>query len=73
MTSKPSKLGLFGFESLSALFPGVDSSSTEASQPRTKQSWKKRRMMSPGVPGSSLKALVTIPRTTFSALGHNSL
>jgi len=49
---------------------GVDATTTEASQPSTKQSWKKRCSVAPTVMKVSRYFLATASRTMDSASGH---
>uniref|UniRef100_A0A0A9CJ27 Uncharacterized protein n=1 Tax=Arundo donax TaxID=35708 RepID=A0A0A9CJ27_ARUDO len=70
ITSNPPS-DLFGAASFSAAFPAVDSISTDASQPLTKQSWKKRRRSLAGsAAGSAATRASTMSRTTASAAGQ---
>ena len=73
MTSKPRMLGLLATESFSALLPGVELMRMEASQPRTKQSWKCIRMSPAPTPGSRAIPRRTALRTISSACGHECL
>uniref|UniRef100_A0A0A9EDH7 Uncharacterized protein n=2 Tax=Arundo donax TaxID=35708 RepID=A0A0A9EDH7_ARUDO len=70
MTSKPRRLGLLGMASFSAVLFGVESISTEPSQPCTKQSWKCRRMRPAAMPLLFLKAAATACCTRVSADGQ---
>uniref|UniRef100_A0A0A9ESE6 Uncharacterized protein n=1 Tax=Arundo donax TaxID=35708 RepID=A0A0A9ESE6_ARUDO len=69
MTWNPWRLGLLGAASRSAV-PFGEVSSTDASQPLTKQSWKWSRMRPAAMPESLLKAFATACRTSDSALGQ---
>lgn len=72
MTSKPSP----GRERLmsasrSALLKGVEEMRTEASQPSTRQSWKKRRRAAPAVVGEVICLLVVVSCMIWLNLGHD--
>jgi len=69
ITWNPRRLGLLGAASRSAVLFG-EVSSTDASQPLTKQSWKCIRMRPAAMPESLAKALATACRTRDSALGQ---
>uniref|UniRef100_A0A0A9AU50 Uncharacterized protein n=1 Tax=Arundo donax TaxID=35708 RepID=A0A0A9AU50_ARUDO len=56
--------------SFSAVLLRVDATTTEASQPSTKQSWKKRCTVAPTVMNVCWNFLVTASRTMDSTSGH---
>ena len=56
--------------SFSAVLLGVDATTTEASQPSTKQSWKKSRTVAPMAVPVCWTFLATTPRTMDSTPGH---
>jgi hypothetical protein len=65
----PARDRLMGW-SFSAVALGVDATTTEASQPSTKQSWKKRCTVAPTVMNVSRYFLATASRTMDSTFGH---
>uniref|UniRef100_A0A0A9ESV6 Uncharacterized protein n=1 Tax=Arundo donax TaxID=35708 RepID=A0A0A9ESV6_ARUDO len=69
ITSKPLRL-VFGPASFSAVLPFVESISTDASHPLTKQSWKCSRRRPAARPGLAATALLTSCCTMISAAGH---
>uniref|UniRef100_J3LT35 Uncharacterized protein n=1 Tax=Oryza brachyantha TaxID=4533 RepID=J3LT35_ORYBR len=67
----PARERLFGWSFSAVLFPD-DTTITDASQPSTKQSWKKRRTVAPTVTGVSCTFLDTAARTMLSTSGHTA-
>uniref|UniRef100_J3MI57 Uncharacterized protein n=1 Tax=Oryza brachyantha TaxID=4533 RepID=J3MI57_ORYBR len=65
----PARERLFGW-SFSAVLFAVDATTTDASQPPTKQSWKKRRTVAPTVTNVCWNFFDTASRTTDSTLGQ---
>nr|DAD31043.1 TPA_asm: hypothetical protein HUJ06_009894 [Nelumbo nucifera] len=59
--------------SRSALLKALEEMRTEASQPSTMQSWKKRRRVPAAVVGLVICLLVTISRMVSSNWGHDLL
>ena len=74
MTSYPRTELLFGAAVFSPTNPvaGTSSRRMDASQPWTKQSWKKRRMREAPIRRSAWMALATVACTTFSTDGQLS-
>uniref|UniRef100_A0A8R7TMS2 Uncharacterized protein n=1 Tax=Triticum urartu TaxID=4572 RepID=A0A8R7TMS2_TRIUA len=69
-TTKKACSEALGGPSFSAVLPAVESMRTEASQPRTKQSWKCRRSRPAGTVRSLATACRTAAATAASALGQ---
>nr|ACN31636.1 unknown [Zea mays] len=67
----PARERLLGWSFSAVLFP-VDTRITDASQPSTKQSWKKRRMVAPTATGCACTFLDTAARTMLSRSGHTA-